>query len=336
MSIDPNRPTFETICQRWEQEWPVRRWSGHVMILAVSGGPDSVLLLRVIHALIQRNAMSPSQIQVAHFNHQLRENAMGDAQFVQNLAQWAGFDFHGGEGRTDAADEASLRDQRYAFLQKVADNTGARYVLLGHNQDDQVETVLFRMARGTGISGLKGIPKVRKLNHGVTVVRPLLSTSRSEIEDALQELGQLSRMDESNSESVYKRNFLRNEIVPKLRGVFPGLDKSLVRLAKHADRVADFLNVAAVPLMDAFQFHSCELQIESGILLHHHPALVSHALVNSWTDANWPKQGMNQSHWNHLVELILSDDATATVHNLPLDFRARKKDGKVVVTRPSN
>src|SRR5690606_1554508 len=145
---------------------------------------------------------------VAHFNHRLRgEAADADQQWVAQLAQRLGIEFL--NERAPTADplrsEEAARRARYEFLTQAAGGTGARYVAMGHTADDQIETVLLRIFRGTGLAGLVGIPAIRPLGQVATIVRPMLAIHRHEVEQALQSLGQEYRTDASNAESSFAR-----------------------------------------------------------------------------------------------------------------------------------
>ena len=156
---------------------------------------------------------------VAHFNHRLRgADSDGDSQFVSKLSEELGLEFYGGAADVDdgAVSENDFRHQRYNFLFRVARQTNCRYVVTAHHRDDQVETVLFRLFRGTGVGGLGGIPVARVVDESLTIMRPMLNVTKREIESALEAWNQPWRSDVSNSTSQYARNFIRNEVLPKL------------------------------------------------------------------------------------------------------------------------
>lgn len=134
--------------------------------------------------------------------------------------------------------EERLRGARYQFLRCEAERLGATTILLAHTLDDQIETVLYRILRGTGIRGLGGIPPVRTLGPWVTLVRPMLHIRRVEIEAALREIGQSWREDSSNRDPKYTRNRIRHELLPLLESQYaPGVRESLSRLARLATEV---------------------------------------------------------------------------------------------------
>jgi tRNA(Ile)-lysidine synthase len=229
------------------QSWPPHKWRGKVVVLAVSGGPDSVALMRGIERL---NAACdpPARLIVAHFHHGWRRgSADEDAQFVRELAEQFHLPYREGRGTAPTPDaghhgmgpEAIARQQRYRFLLEIAHHTGARFVATGHSADDQVETVLHRLVRGTGLRGLRGIPRSRLLSPDVALIRPLLDCPRSVIESYLAELGQGACHDPTNDSARYTRNRLRHELLPLLRQHYnPLIDEALLRLAAIAEEVS--------------------------------------------------------------------------------------------------
>ncbi len=134
--------------------------------------------------------------------------------------------------------EEAARDARYEFLRQAAERLGARYVVTAHTADDQAETVLHRVIRGSGIAGLCGIGRTRPLGPAVTVIRPLLGVRRSELLAYLEELEQPYRDDSSNADRQFTRNRIRHELLPRLAADFnPGVVDALLRLATLAGEV---------------------------------------------------------------------------------------------------
>src|SRR5262245_53440501 len=143
--------------------WPPERWRDVTALVAVSGGADSVALLR---ALLEIRTSGDGRLIVAHYNHRLRgAESDADQAFVESLASQLGLEMITGSAPTllqaDTA-EATLRELRYSFLAQAANRAGARYIVTAHTADDQVETVLHNVLRGTGLAGLAGIPRVRQ------------------------------------------------------------------------------------------------------------------------------------------------------------------------------
>ncbi len=211
------------------------------VVAAVSGGADSVALLR---ALVACPAVSGS-IVVAHLDHGLRGGAgAADLRWVRALAGRLGLTFVGESANVAVAaktERCSLEDAarrvRYRFLERVAEQHDARVVVTGHTRDDQVETVLFRILRGTGVRGLRGITERSPIRWGGSVerVRPLLTIWRAQIESYLSTLCQDFRTDATNADLRFARNRLRHAILPTLRvAIQPYIDDALLRVAAAA------------------------------------------------------------------------------------------------------
>ncbi len=211
---------------------------GDRVLVAVSGGPDSVALL---HFLLSMREKCNLSLSVAHLNHMLRgKSADEDARYVEQLSKKLGLPFFSARKnvryfirKTRLSPEEAARKLRYEFLEKVARSQDADKVALGQTADDQAETVLLALIRGAGLAGLAGIPPVRPLgNSGIAVVRPLIETFRSEIERYLKAKGITPRLDASNLETVYLRNRIRLELLPLIGANYnPGIKSALLRLS---------------------------------------------------------------------------------------------------------
>ncbi|MFC4452819.1 tRNA lysidine(34) synthetase TilS [Deinococcus sonorensis] len=203
---------------------PLRAYHGQRVLVAVSGGADSVALLRAL-------LLAGAQPTAAHFDHQLRAGSTQDARFVQQLAQDLGVPLQlgGADVRRVAAQrgwnlEDAARRLRYNFLTRAARQASLQTILTAHTRRDQAETVLWQLLRGEAV--LNGIPAER--GH---VRRPWLEVARPDIERLLGELGQSWQEDPSNQDQGLTRNWLRLEVLPLLSSRFPGLEARLARLA---------------------------------------------------------------------------------------------------------
>lgn len=216
------------------------------LVVAVSGGPDSVALL---HALV---ALEVAPLTVAHLNHQLRgAESDADEQFVRDLhAQFraAGAPHLGLVcGQINVAAEAKAtrdnlenraRMMRYDWLAQAAREVGCQRIATGHTADDQAETILHRLLRGTGLHGLRGIAARRRLAPDVEAIRPILAVPRSEVVAYLEAEGQPARHDSSNNDLGLTRNRIRHELLPHLQEQYnPGIARILNRLAAQAEEV---------------------------------------------------------------------------------------------------
>ena len=211
-------------------------------MVAVSGGPDSVALLEVLVELRERLGV---ELCVAHLNHRLRgREGDEDAAFVAERAAALGLavrvveaDVAGERARSGGSVEMAARRARYAFLERVAAELGARKVAVGHTADDQVETVLQRLLRGGELAALCGMPVSRPLSptSGATVIRPLLGVTRAEVVEYLARRGVGWRADASNADRAFQRNWVRHELLPFLEArCGPGVRAQLLALAGPA------------------------------------------------------------------------------------------------------
>jgi tRNA(Ile)-lysidine synthase len=205
------------------------------IVVAVSGGPDSAALLHILFLLSETWHWS---LVVAHVNHQFRmEESAREAEFVRTLSESYGLPCEVGVinvpayiAETGANPQAAAREKRYAFLHAVAQTYHANRIALAHHADDQAETVLMRLLRGTGVSGLSGIP-VRRREKNVELVRPLLRIYKSELLAYCAEHGLEYCEDSSNRETKYVRNQIRLHVMPFLARFNSQLPQSLNRLS---------------------------------------------------------------------------------------------------------
>ena len=210
--------------------------AGESVVVAVSGGPDSLCLL---HVLMGLRAELGIELHVAHLNHGLRgDEAAADAEYVRGLAaEW------GVAATVETADvpayrrtrrlslEEAARQVRYAFLTRVAAAVGAHTVATGHTADDQVETILMHWLRGAGLTGLRGMQPVQEWPGGLRVIRPLLEVSRGDVEAYCVANGLRPRRDRSNNDERIWRNRVRRQLLPLLEQLSPGVRASILRTA---------------------------------------------------------------------------------------------------------
>ena len=205
------------------------------IFVGFSGGVDSHSLLHALVELSRREALPP--IIALHINHGLYEDANDWAAHCAGVASSLGVEFHERVVSVDtgASPEAQARDARYTVFESFLSDGDV--LLLGHHLDDQVETVLFRVIRGAGPSGLAGIPEKRPLGRGL-LMRPLLGMTREQIEDyaGAHELGYLN--DGSNDDTRYDRNFLRHEVLPLIESRWPGYRSGFARSAALSGELA--------------------------------------------------------------------------------------------------
>jgi tRNA(Ile)-lysidine synthase len=197
------------------------------MLAACSGGPDSVALASLLDRLARED---DAEVVLAHVNHGVRASSDQDECVVLSVAARLGRRVAIARPALERDDEAALRDARYAALAELARREHAPLVVTAHTAEDQTETVLLALFRGTGLAGLAGMPVRRALADGVELVRPLLRVTHAELATELRRSGLPYAIDPTNAELRYRRNALRPPL-DALRAEFPHLDRAVARCA---------------------------------------------------------------------------------------------------------
>ncbi len=216
--------------------------SGDNIVIGVSGGPDSICLLHILSEL--RNELDIN-IFVAHINHMIRAEADNETEYVKEMCKKMHIEcFVQKVDVQRIATEQKLgteemgRNVRYSFFEEVAKKTNSNKIATAHNSNDKVETVLMNILRGSGLSGLKGIEAIR----GGKFIRPLIEIEREEIEDYCKENNLNPKYDKSNNENIYRRNKIRNEVIPYIKREFnENILKTINRLSEVATEESEYL-----------------------------------------------------------------------------------------------
>ncbi|MGH9752957.1 MAG: tRNA lysidine(34) synthetase TilS [Blastocatellia bacterium] len=292
----------------------ILRWFGIAaqdsIVAAVSGGADSVALLDAL-ARFQRSEGRPGSIIVAHLNHQLRgEESDGDEAFVRDLAERLKLPVF--TERIAVAErakaekqnlEAVARKLRYEFLLKVAEARGANIVFTAHTLDDQAETILMRLIRGSGAEGLRGVRQIIALNDGMKLVRPMLGITRAEVIEHCEHYELAFRSDSSNFLVDFTRNRVRLELLPMLETFNPRVKESLARASESLAQDEDYLRGAATEYL-------AKSREESGLnvkALRESPATIRRRMLRLWLrDERGDLRRINASHIAAIESLVNS------------------------------
>jgi tRNA(Ile)-lysidine synthase len=302
---------------------------------------DSMVLVSLL-ARLNQSRMWGLQLHVAHLDHQLRRGASAeDAQFVAEQARTLRLPC-----TIETAEVAELARQwgvsielaarrcRYDFFERLCLRLGARVVVLAHHADDNVETVLQRILRGTGIRGLAGIRSVRAIREGsdIYLFRPFLQCRRAEIEEYAKKQNVPFKLDASNKDVIYARNRLRNELLPLLRERYnPQVDEALSRLSEQAGAIEACLR------------ETCTRMLESIIVEHHDRRIVLHGPSLSRRPRAIQTQlfrevilhmgvgegDITYGHLNTIAELLGSEEGSKEVH-LPGGLRVTRRYSRLV------
>ncbi len=314
-------------------------WAGELGAVAVSGGADSVALLR---ALVDCGG----RLMVGHVNHQLRgDEGDADERFVVELANTLGLPVHTHRVNVAALGgnvEATARRVRYEWLTSLASEVGAAWIATGHTADDQAETVLHRMIRGTGLQGLRGIATLRRdqrerlaspapAGRGedrTVIVRPLLTIPRTDLLDYLHTLPQPYRTDSTNADTAFTRNRIRAELLPLLRTFNPAIVDVLNRLSVQAEELFAEQEVETVELLRAVEMpRAGEVFIlDAEKLTALGEAKTRNVLRMLWDREEWPTNAMTFDHWRRAAMIAAGTHSAA---DFPDGVHVRRA-GKVV------
>jgi tRNA(Ile)-lysidine synthase len=333
----PKPPTGHELERRLAESWAGREWCDSHVVLAVSGGTDSVALLRAMAALKTRYG-GRGQLEVAHLNHGLRGSAAdADEDWLRSLCERMKLTLNAERMDVSAIAakqgdgwEAAARSVRYDFLRAVAERIGGRFVATAHTANDQVETVLHRILRGTGIDGLGGMLKARPLTPMVALVRPMLGLTRDDVLKYLAEIGQDYRTDATNQETQWTRNRLRHETLPHLREHYnQQVDTALLRLAAQAGEAQQIVaEIATTLAANCVEANSRQVKIDCDPLRGKPAVVVREVFKAAWGQAGWGEQSMGFEEWQQLAAMVTGGGRH--MFNLPGGRRAQR-DGQFVV-----
>jgi tRNA(Ile)-lysidine synthase len=302
-----------------------------------------VALLRALYAVGSSTGQGAGKVVAAHVHHGLRDDdADCDQALVAELCRQLDLPLevrrvNGAELAAAEGDgvEAAARKLRYECFEEMAEACGARYVATAHTADDQAETILHRIMRGTGIAGLAGMPRVRRLTPALTLIRPLLDVRRSDVIDYLDSIRQPYREDRTNRDTRFTRNRIRHELLPKLAAEYHGkVTEALLRLGQLAgeaqaviDRQVDELARVAVDCSEADT-----VWFARTLLVDQPRFLVREVIMTAWRVQEWPRQAMGYAQWDRLADLLIAGVASPA-ETLPGGIVARHDGERLTLSR---
>jgi tRNA(Ile)-lysidine synthase len=306
------------------------------ILVAVSGGPDSVALLLSLLHLKQTRDLS---IGIAHLNHRLRgEDSLKDEEFVRDLAEQFRLPFfceqqdvaaHAQHHRLSV--EEAGREVRYDFFSRTADHHGYHKIALGHNKNDNAELVLMNLLRGSGPKGLSGIPPVRDKLY----IRPLIRMTKQEILDFLEAEGQTFRIDGSNTDTAYIRNAVRLQLIPVLESEFnPDIVDALDRLSHILRQEEDYLDAEAEKYFQAclIEKQTAFLSFSKKSLSRLHPAMVNRVIRKGIGMMKTDLRRISLGHMNDILEFCFHR-ASGNSLDLPGQIRIYKKKDAIRIQK---
>jgi tRNA(Ile)-lysidine synthase len=312
------------------------------IVIAVSGGADSTALLLALDELIKTNKLRINLI-VGHLNHGLRPGSRKDALWVSQMAKRLGYDVAVGRANLNATPglkkksenlEQTARTARYEFLFKTAVKKRAAYVLTAHTLDDQAETILMRLLRGSAAEGLRGTPAIRELKSGssVLLVRPLIAWAhRGDTESYCRQRQIDFRLDEMNEDEDFSRVRVRKQLLPLMKSFNNRVVEALNRTASLLNEDAEVLQDEANRLLELAQVDPKNSETRTPSLsvsvLLRRPAAVRRRALREWILRS--RGDLKRLEMVHLVavEKLLDGDRGGRIAELPDGMRVTRKRG---------
>jgi len=298
---------------------------GDRVLLGVSGGPDSLSMLFLFNQLRQALGL---RIYVAHLNHSLRPDSISDLEFVHNICRKLNIPFISETviiSSSRGSLEEKAREIRRAFLIKTAKKISSSVIALGHTKDDQAETVLMRLLRGSGLSGLSGILPKRKIC-GKVFIRPLIEIERKDIEKYLKKKRIKPKIDTSNQEIKFLRNRIRHKLLPVLSKYSPNIKNLLSNTAQILTLDYDYIHRQGLKdlkrCLKAYKANQLKIKLDKFGKLH--PAMQRMVLRLSIERLKGDIRRITFKHWQELDDLINNRKVNSLV-NLPSGIHVKKE-----------
>ena len=295
------------------------------LVVAVSGGLDSVTLLLLLIAL------EYNELIVAHINHQLREESDDEEYFVEKLSRDLNIPFYNKTLDPKSRDnktsiEEWARNERYYFLNTVHTNTKSKWIMTAHHGNDQVETLLLNLGRKTGVSGLRGIAKKRD-----SILRPMLTFSKIEIIEFSKRIGYNYYEDLSNSDISIPRNFIRHKVIKNWEKQYPNIISGIRNSVDHFNEWKNSLDVMIKTYLIEKVIHNKKDLIISKDIIATLPIMVKIRLIQLLIDN---KNQLWSKHQIKMLNQFIDKSSTGTIHELHNGFRILNNRGNLIINRP--
>jgi tRNA(Ile)-lysidine synthase len=306
---------------------------GDLVIVAVSGGADSIVLLEILERLSIEYEV---RLVVGHLNHEIRyHEANKDEKFVERIAKEKGIPFESKhvnipllKKNTGRSIEDIAREERYQFLFGLAKKHKAKKIALGHNFHDQIETIILNFLRGSGSEGLRGMNPIRD---GI-IIRPLLYTTRKEICEFIKKEQLSFVVDETNAEDSYLRNRIRHNLIPTLKQYNPNIEMGLSRMSDLMRIENEFLNSQVMDVFAGWRLNlkSKEIRLDIKRLLKYQEAIQNRIIKFILHRSSGKKNGFSYIHVNAVKSLLNGNQPSTTRVSLPFGVEVIKENDDIV------
>ncbi|MBD3882443.1 tRNA lysidine(34) synthetase TilS [Phormidium tenue FACHB-886] len=304
---------------------------GQALLVAVSGGQDSLCLLQLLLDLQPKWSW---QVAIAHCNHHWRTDADANAAYVEQLAQSWQVPYYSATATKISSSEAAARNWRYEALAEIALAQGCSVVVAGHTLSDRAETTLYNLIRGSGINGLQALTWQRELTGGVRLVRPLLNVTRAETSQFCQERQLKVWEDCTNQDWRYARNRIRQDLIPYLQTHFnPQVEVTLAQTAELLRADVDYLEQQTEALWQQAIDPQAPTAIRRSVL-QAAPLALQRRVIRHWLQQVLPT-APNFDHIEKLVALIAAPNRTQS-DPLPGGAIAQVKAGLIWLQPPDD
>lgn len=309
--------------------------AGDRVVAGVSGGADSVCLLLVLHALQEKMDFS---LEVVHVEHGIRgEESIKDAEFVEELCRRFQVPCHKVSvdvpaycKRTGLGTEEAARILRYEIFAEYALEQGAK-IALAHHMEDNAETILFQMVRGSSLAGVCGMQPVRVDEKGISYIRPLLFFHRAQIESFLKERGISWRIDSTNAQLEYSRNFLRGQVIPELAQINTRAVEHINQTARDLTEIKEYLDAETEKVWAQIAKMDEKLILDARAIQELYPVMQRQIAYKAITFAAKRKKDITSVHVADLLDLCKGQSGKCIA--LPYGISARKEYDKVYLSQ---